>query len=264
MFRSTPRKSPVVSARPRHAFTLVELLSVIAIVGILAAIILPVVGSMRNTARSTQCMSNLRQIGVAFNGYAADNRGLYPAPRLMRQSDMPAGYTVANPPPLANRTLENWSVEISPYVTNGSFKLNGTATGAQSVGDLKDTVSIGHCPAYDQLFNASQKLTAQSNYSTAGYGMNWGLKVGGAKIPDVKLRFRAVSIDNPGRTVLVGDSSDYYLDSTPTPTTDPAKPDGYNASAPKRHGKGANYLFVDGRVGMLTPEQALVTLNPTF
>lgn len=60
------------------AFTLVELLTVIAIIGVLAAIIIPVVGKVRQSANKTTCASNLRQIGVALNSYIADHKGRLP------------------------------------------------------------------------------------------------------------------------------------------------------------------------------------------
>ncbi|MDR1280687.1 MAG: prepilin-type N-terminal cleavage/methylation domain-containing protein [Opitutaceae bacterium] len=66
-----------------QAFTLIELLTVIAIIGILAAIIIPVTGRVRASARTTKCLSSLRQIGVASQAYAAENKdritpGFYP------------------------------------------------------------------------------------------------------------------------------------------------------------------------------------------
>lgn len=57
------------------AFTLVELLTVIAIIGVLAAIIIPVVGSVRSNANGAKAVSNAKQIGMATLLYAQDNRG---------------------------------------------------------------------------------------------------------------------------------------------------------------------------------------------
>lgn len=62
----------------RSAFTLIELLTVIAIIGILAAIIIPVVGQVRRAARMSQSVSNLKTIGQAVQLYLADNRGKFP------------------------------------------------------------------------------------------------------------------------------------------------------------------------------------------
>lgn len=65
-----------IQRRPRRGgFTLIELLTVIAIIGILAAIIIPVVGKVRTTAKRTQGLNNLRQITLAGLTYAQENRG---------------------------------------------------------------------------------------------------------------------------------------------------------------------------------------------
>ncbi|MGR3175107.1 MAG: prepilin-type N-terminal cleavage/methylation domain-containing protein [Candidatus Scalindua sp.] len=59
-------------------FTLIELLVVIAIIGILAGILLPVLSRARESARKTQCMSNLKQIGMGLIMYANENNEAFP------------------------------------------------------------------------------------------------------------------------------------------------------------------------------------------
>lgn len=59
----------------RSGFTLVELLTVIAIVVILLAITIPIVGMVRDKARDAQCKSNLRQLSTAYLLYAQDHKG---------------------------------------------------------------------------------------------------------------------------------------------------------------------------------------------
>ncbi len=62
---------------PLAAFTLIELLTVIAIIGILAAIIIPTVSRVRATARNAQCVSRMRDWGSAIHLFANDNKGKY-------------------------------------------------------------------------------------------------------------------------------------------------------------------------------------------
>src|SRR4030088_2532951 len=56
----------------KRAFTLIELLGVIAIIAILAAILFPVFAQAREKARQTTCQSNLKQIGIAISMYVQD------------------------------------------------------------------------------------------------------------------------------------------------------------------------------------------------
>ena len=93
----------------RRGFTLVELLVVIAVVAVLAAMLLPVLSRARESARKAACQSNLRQIGTAFRLYASDYDGLYPCNgdrnlwmgrnwRVVLQSYLPGGRMQSLPP----------------------------------------------------------------------------------------------------------------------------------------------------------------------
>lgn len=70
----------------RTGFTLIELLVTISIIAILASLMIPAIGVVRSSARSTQCLSTLRQIGIAFSGYAGDWDDHFPPVKLTATS----------------------------------------------------------------------------------------------------------------------------------------------------------------------------------
>ncbi|MCC5829080.1 MAG: DUF1559 domain-containing protein [Phycisphaeraceae bacterium] len=63
----------------RPAFTVIELMVVIALIALLIALLMPALGAAREHARNVKCLSNLRQVGVALYTYAADAQMLMPA-----------------------------------------------------------------------------------------------------------------------------------------------------------------------------------------
>ncbi len=71
-------KQPAPRSDSSAAFTLIELLTVIAIIGILAAILIPVVGEVREQAKVAQCKVHLRDIGTAVHLYATDHDDMIP------------------------------------------------------------------------------------------------------------------------------------------------------------------------------------------
>lgn len=73
-------------AKRRAAFTLIELLTVVAIIGILAGIVISGISGVRKKANQVRCLSNLRQVGVAIIAYANDNKDNLPGPTLLGAS----------------------------------------------------------------------------------------------------------------------------------------------------------------------------------
>lgn len=123
---------PVLSLKPHGlrracAFTLTELLTVIAIIGILAAILIPTVGRVREAARASQCASNLRQIGLGISLYAGDHRGVMPGPISSGQ-----GPTFVDQAFTQTKVTGYLATFIAPYIavneaknSTGSVKANG-------------------------------------------------------------------------------------------------------------------------------------------
>jgi prepilin-type processing-associated H-X9-DG protein len=213
----------------RRAFTLVEILATASLVVILASLLLPMVKKSQMSARSGQCMSNLRNLSAAFHLYAADNDGFLPAMRYRASS------VGANP----NPGQGNWQFEILPYldVAGSSFKTIGQKANGQGV----------FCPEYIREFKTNADI---QGLKCAGYGM--------AKIASNAYdnRTSVAAVRKPALTILAGDSDDYHLDVGSDTWEEADEDNRYGSGDPVRHGKTANYLFVDGHISAMTGEQA--------
>jgi prepilin-type N-terminal cleavage/methylation domain-containing protein/prepilin-type processing-associated H-X9-DG protein len=110
-----------VFSRRRAAFTLIELLTVIAVIGVLAAIIIPVTSKVRVGAQRTASASNLRQWGIATLLHSQETRGRLPWEVVSSSSDTPSWTEVDNP-----LHANCWFNALPPYV--GQQPLSAVST----------------------------------------------------------------------------------------------------------------------------------------
>jgi prepilin-type N-terminal cleavage/methylation domain-containing protein/prepilin-type processing-associated H-X9-DG protein len=194
--------------RPHHGFTLIELLVVIAIIAILAALLLPALARAKSAASGVQCLSQMRQIGLATAMYADENDGCLPrsSHSAMAYGELPWGYALV------------------PYVLGKTF------TRPDSLWtNLFNT--LYHCPAergkrpdWSYGKNVYPELSAEETG-----GPTW---------------YRLTQIPRPTATVLYGEKiassmadhlmAHYWLEGA-QPEVDQ-----------KRHDRRSNYVYCDG------------------
>lgn len=251
----------------RNAFTLVELLIVVGIIAVLVAILLPALNKAREQARAVNCMSNLRQLGVALQMYRNAYHDFVPAA---------SGTDQSNP---ATAWSDNYmNAEVTPGNTSDPNYYSGgfnTQLQAFIAGDISGKKQYNFkrpiyiCPAdidsSHQINNADERAVSYGpihpqfvgpggNRDATLYANSFrrALRFNRIKYKNAALRGRG-----PARVILMtemaGHGTDVMLQGITLRTTSiDAGGIEYNYSLMPRHfkGMGMNFLFWDGHAVM--------------
>ncbi len=211
--------------RPRKngAFTLVEILAVIAILAILAAVLLPVFGRMQQNAGASRCASNLRQISTYINQFMSDNNGCLPISRVWGSGGIA------------------WYEQLTPY------------SGVENTTAIQPAVKTFVCPQS----NFPNRLDGRAMGLSYGYNAKFGqaqwrpvnMRRPLSRIILLAERWASNTPDPNGRR----GGADWNW--AVNPPYDAAPNTGGNACLRVKHGKSSNYLFLDGHIERLEPAQ---------
>jgi general secretion pathway protein G len=219
----------------RRAFTLVELLVVVAIVALLIGILMPALSKSRRQANAIACAANLRQWAVAARMYADANHDYLPR-RGYGQNPAPNPIDVQNP--------YDWFNALPPMLRMTNY------------GELANAARVPR-PGQQSVWLCPEALDPNPSKNLFTYGMNMGLSVWSATLPD-----KITRVGQPATMIFMLDARG--ANCSVWPSADAKKT--YNPDA--RHGNRANVAFLDGHVASYTGAElgvgSGVPINPEF
>jgi prepilin-type N-terminal cleavage/methylation domain len=181
--------TPVTTfGRAHRGFTLIELLTVIAIIGILAAIIIPTVGRVRDTAKASACASNLRQVAAACLLYANENRD-----QLIPMKDNAAGGVY-------------WRIKIEPYLGSRRSGQNVLICPGDTITEYPVSSGTGEWPSSYGL-NMGSRFTGD-----AGMLYEYAAGSQSKKLTAVKQPSRMIMISDIGKGTGTGSDPTTWTD----------------------------------------------------
>ena len=207
------------------AFTLIELLIVIAVVAILTSLLLPALGHSQSQARRIRCVGNLRQIGIATQLYWDDYEGqAFRYRRAVEPSGALYWFGWIERGSEGNRTFDATQGALFPYLGKGTVEI---------------------CPSLNYALESFKRKATGAAY---GYGYNLQLSASDP-LPPVRLS----SIPNPAQVVVLADAAQVNTFQSPASPDNPMLEEFYyvNTNEPTvhfRHSQRANLVFVDGHV----------------
>ncbi|WDE98865.1 DUF1559 domain-containing protein [Lentisphaera profundi] len=217
-------------------FSLIELLVVVAIIGILSSLLLPTLGKAREKAKTAVCKSNMKQISIAIFMYNDDNDGYYPI-------SQDGGWS--------------WSDNISPY--DGR---NLTEDQKDQNGLTGDNSGIYKCPSDEvqRTDTTKQARTYALNLGRIVWGStNWrgycrGITSWGIGEMPSKGSSKSSEINNASEVIAMAESPEVgdYVGNSWGPESLTWQGQQYTVQIPHKGLNGSNYLMVDGSVQHLS------------
>jgi prepilin-type N-terminal cleavage/methylation domain-containing protein len=231
-------------ARPTRAFTLVELLVVIGIIAILIAVLMPGLSAARRQGRSIACLSNLRQLGMAFQMYCNENKG-----RVFRYVD--ASATDLWVPLLQPYLNHNEAVRLCPEAPQPGDRIYGNAFAAW--GDPTRTV--------DWLGNGGSYGLNMWLHTLPDDGIDGLLVYGHTQVIGPRSAFIRLPARDPDRIPVAGDCNwvggwPRETDSPPANLTGEYDLDNHmRRFCMARHRRAVNLVFLEGHCATVAPEE---------